>query len=58
VPPAKPAFVELVPTISVGLAECTVELERPGEAILRIHLKRASMPAVEALARTFLSAKA
>ena len=58
VPPAKPAFVELVPTISVGLAECTVELERPGEAILRIHLKRASMPDVEALARTFLSAKA
>jgi hypothetical protein len=58
VPPAKPAFVELIPTISAGMAECTVELERPGEAIMRIALKSASLPDLEALARTFWGAKA
>ena len=44
-PPPKPTFVELISPISVGLAECTVEWERPGEAILRIHLKSATLPA-------------
>jgi hypothetical protein len=39
----KPTFVELISPISVGLAECTVEWERPGEAILRIHLKSATL---------------
>ena len=54
VPPAQPAFVELIPT----MAECTVELERPGEAIIRIALKSARLPDLEALARTFWGTKA
>jgi len=57
VPPAQPAFVELIPTIAAGMAECTVELERPGEAIMRIVLKSARLPDLEALARTFWGAK-
>jgi len=58
VPPAQPAFVELIPTVPVGLAECTIEWERPGEAAMRIHLKNARWPEVEALARLFLGANA
>jgi hypothetical protein len=54
----KPMFVELIPPISAGMAECTVEWERPGEAILRIHLKSATLPAVEALTRLFMGADA
>jgi hypothetical protein len=57
-PPPKPTFVELIPPIPASMAECTVELERPGEAVMRIHLKSASLPDVEALARMFLSAQA
>ena len=57
-PLPKPTFVELIPPASAGMAECTVEWERPGEAVLRIHLKSATLPAVEALARMFLSAQA
>jgi hypothetical protein len=58
VPPAQPAFVELMPTMAAGMAECTVELERPGEAIMRIALKSTRLPDLEALARTFWGAKA
>ena len=54
----KPTFVEMISPISAGLAECTVEWERPGEAILRIHLKSARWPEVEALTRLFLGADA
>jgi len=57
-PPPKPTFVELIPPIPASMAECTVEWERPGETILRIHLKSATLPAVEALTRMFLSAQA
>ena len=56
VPPAKPAFVELIPTVSVGLAECTIEWERPDQAVMRLHLNNARWPEVEALAKLFLGA--
>ena len=58
VPPAKPAFVELIPTVPVGLAECTIEWERPDQAVMRLHLNNARWPEVEALARLFLGADA
>jgi hypothetical protein len=58
VPPDKPAFVELISPITAGMAECTIEWERPGEAIMRVHLKSATLPDLEALARMFWSAKA
>ena len=58
VPPDKPAFVELVPHVPAGMAECTVELERPNEATLRIHLKSTTLPDLEALTRMFWGAKA
>jgi hypothetical protein len=51
------AFVELIPVIPAG-AECTVELERPGEATMRIHIKSAALPDLEALTRMFWSAQA
>ena len=58
VPPARPAFVERIPSVAMGMAECTIEWERSGEAAMRIHLKNARWPEVEALARMFLSANA
>jgi hypothetical protein len=58
VPPIQPAFVELMPIMAAGMAECTIELERPGEAIMRIALKSTRLPDLEALARTFWGAKA
>lgn len=57
-PPPKQTFVELIPPIPASMAECTVEWERPGEAVMRIHLKNAGLREVEALARMFWGAKA
>jgi hypothetical protein len=57
-PPPKPTFVELISPLAAGRAECTVEWERPGGAAMRIHLKNARWPEVEALARLFLSVNA
>ena len=57
-PPPQQTFVELISPVAAGMAECTVELERPGEAVLRIHLKSASLPDVEVLARMFWGMKA
>jgi len=58
VPQAKPAFVELISPVAADMTECTVELERPGEATMRIHLKSVRLPDLEALTRLFWSAKA
>ena len=52
-PPAKPAFVEFMPTVAAGMGECMVEWERSDEAVMRLHLKNAHWPQVEALARLF-----
>ena len=49
------AFVELAPPPRAGLPECTVELEHPGGAKMRIHLKGAAGPDLVALSRSFWS---
>lgn len=54
--PAKPAFVEFMPQVAAGIGECTVEWERPDQAVMRLHLNNARWPEVEALARLFLGA--
>ena len=53
-PPPKPAFVEFMPQVAAGMNECIVEWERPDQAVMRLHLKNARWPEVEALARLFL----
>lgn len=47
------AFVELVPPQRACLPECIVELEDPGGAKMRIHLKGAEGPDLTALSRSF-----
>jgi hypothetical protein len=47
------AFVELVPPERACLPECVIELERPGGAKMRIHLKGAEAPDLAALSRSF-----
>jgi hypothetical protein len=50
---ARPAFVELVPQGSAAVSECTVELEDPRGARMRIHLKGTAMPDVTRLGDAF-----
>jgi hypothetical protein len=53
---AESPFVELVPPSSVVAAECTIEMEHPGGAKLRIHLKGAGVPDWAALSQAFWGA--
>jgi hypothetical protein len=54
--PAESRFVELVPPSSVAAAECMVEMEHPGGAKMRIHLKGAGVPDWAALSQAFWGA--
>ena len=47
------AFVELAPAPPTGSPECILELEDPGGAKMRIHLKGAEAPDLAALSRSF-----
>jgi hypothetical protein len=51
------AFVELVPPQRACWPECIVELEDPGGAKMRIHLKGAEHPDLAALSRSFWGIK-
>jgi len=55
VPPAsaESQFVELIAPSSAAAAECTVEMEHPGGAKMRIHLKGAGVPDWAALSQAF-----
>ena len=46
-------FVELSAPVLGGSAECCLELEHPGGARMRVHLKGASAPDLVALSRSF-----
>jgi len=47
------AFVELAPAPPTGSPECILELEDPGGAKMRVHLKGAEAPDLAALSRSF-----
>jgi hypothetical protein len=48
-------FVELAPPASGGAHECILELEDPGGAKMRVHLKGVEAPDLAALSRSFWS---
>ena len=52
----EPAFVELAPLLSGSMTDCTIELEHPKGAQMRIHLKSNTAPDLTALAGWFWSA--
>jgi hypothetical protein len=47
------AFIELMPSQIAPFSECTVELEHPRGARMRIHLKTGSVPDLATLSGTF-----
>jgi len=48
-------FIEVTPVASVGVPECSLELEHPRGAKLRVHLKGMPAPDLAALSRSFWS---
>jgi hypothetical protein len=46
-------FVELAPPVSGNSRECILELEDPGGAKMRVHLKGVEAPDLAALSRSF-----
>ncbi len=46
-------FVELASPVSASTRECTLELEDPGGAKMRVHLKGVEAPDLAALSRSF-----
>ena len=54
---AKASFVEMTSLAAPSGSECVVELEHPGGARMRIHVKGGSGPDVGALSRIFWSAE-
>ncbi len=55
---APTTFLELPVPVSGGVSECIVELEDPGGAKMRLHLKGGAVPDVTALARSFWGVEA
>ena len=51
-------FLELAPPACGGGPECTLELEDPGGAKMRVHLKGLPAPDLAALSRSFWSLEA
>jgi hypothetical protein len=56
--PAVATFVELAPPASVGSRECILELEDPGGAKMRVHLKGVEALDLAALSRSFWGVEA
>ena len=48
-----PAFVEILPPSGIPAAECVLEVENRRGGKLRIHLRRATVPDLALLARSF-----
>jgi len=51
-------FLELAPPMSGGVCECILELEDPGGAKMRVHLKGVEAPDLAALSRSFWGVEA
>jgi hypothetical protein len=49
----RPAFVELIPQPGAAVSECTMELEDPSGARMRIHLKGSGVPDLRGLSESF-----
>jgi hypothetical protein len=49
----RPAFVELIPQPAATVFECTMELEDPSGARMRIHLKGSGVPDLTGLSESF-----
>ena len=49
----KATFVELPAPVQPGAGECILELEDPGGAKMRVHLKGVEAPDLAALSRSF-----
>ena len=56
-PGGQPAFVELVPQVTATISECTIELEAPSGARMRVHVKGSAIPNVAALSDGFWGAR-
>jgi len=50
---AAATFVELAPPLSGGVRECILELEAPGGAKMRVHLKGVEAPDLATLTQSF-----
>jgi len=50
---ARPAFVEVVPQLTAAVSECTMELENPSGARMRIHIKGTAAPNLTDLSDSF-----
>jgi hypothetical protein len=53
----QPAFVELVPQAPAAISECTVELEDPSGARMRVHIKGTAVPDLTGLSDAFWRAR-
>jgi hypothetical protein len=51
------AFVELVPQAPAAISECTVELEDPSGARMRVHIKGTAVPDLTGLSDAFWRAR-
>ena len=51
--PITPQFVELVAPASANLCHCTIELDKPDGAKMRIQLRSAAMPDLAAISQSF-----
>jgi hypothetical protein len=54
---AKPTFIELPAFASGGLQECTIEVEHPRGARMRIQVKGAALPDLASITRAFCGNK-
>lgn len=52
-----PMFVELVPQAPAAISECTVELEDPTGARMRVHIKGTALPDLTGLSDAFWRAR-
>ncbi|MGA2264598.1 MAG: hypothetical protein ABSH28_24605 [Acidobacteriota bacterium] len=53
----QPAFVELVPQDPAAISECTIELEDPSGARMRVHIKGTGVPDLTGLSDAFWRAR-
>jgi hypothetical protein len=50
-------FVELVPQAPAAISECTIELDDPAGARMRVHIKGTALPDLAGLSEAFWRAR-
>ena len=53
----QPMFVELVPQAPAAISECTIELDDPAGARMRVHIKGTALPDLAGLSEAFWRAR-